>query len=198
MHIWEACRATSAAITFFDPIVVNGTTYSDGGLLYNNPVQLLHGEASEIFQDREQRIISLGTGIARSKKFDPAMLSIAKALAKIATETELTANDFHRRNDCEAAQAGRYFRFNVPGIGDISMEEAEKLNDITNLTEAYLEQAEISKKALLCARKLAGGTYMGKDTTKSESLHVEGQKADGNPELSLLERMHRLKSPNGV
>lgn len=32
LTIWEACRATSAATTFFDPIEIGGSRYSDGSL----------------------------------------------------------------------------------------------------------------------------------------------------------------------
>ena len=159
MYIWEACRATSAALTFFEPIIVDGTTYSDGGLLYNNPVQLVHGEASEMFEGREQLIISLGTGIGSPEKFDPKLLTVARLLGGLATETENTANDFYRREDGKAAKAGRYFRFNVPGMGDIGMDETKKLNDIKLLTNQYLEGAELGQKADLCAKQLAGGVY---------------------------------------
>jgi predicted acylesterase/phospholipase RssA len=68
MHIWQACRATSAALTYFKPIEVSGYTYSDGGLLYNNPIQLVHNEASDVFQGQDQLIISLGTSIPQVTK----------------------------------------------------------------------------------------------------------------------------------
>ncbi|KAH8911269.1 hypothetical protein BR93DRAFT_965075 [Coniochaeta sp. PMI_546] len=155
MRVWEACRATSAALTFFEPIVVDGTTYSDGALLYNNPVQLVHGEASEMFEDREQMIVSLGTGTGNLDKFDPKLRNVAQLLGKLATETERTADDFYRREDAKAAKSGRYFRFSVPGMGDIGMHEHEKLNVVRLFTEGYLERAEVAQKAALCARVLA-------------------------------------------
>lgn len=68
MHIWQACRATSAALTYFKPIEVSGYTYSDGGLLYNNPIQLVHNEASDVFHGQDQLIISLGTSIPQVTK----------------------------------------------------------------------------------------------------------------------------------
>ncbi|KAI9667893.1 MAG: hypothetical protein M1821_000713 [Bathelium mastoideum] len=170
MHIWEACRATSAALTFFEPIKVDDTTYSDGGLLYNNPVQLVHGEASEMFEKREQMIVSLGTGTAGiPEKFDPRLRTVAYQLAKIAAETETTANNFFRRDDGAAAEFGRYFRFNVPGIGDIDMDESKRLKEIKDLTEAYLEAAEISKKVISCAKQLAGGVYTVLESVPDQS-----------------------------
>jgi len=159
MHVWEACRATSAALTFFEPMVVRGTTYRDGALLCNNPVQLVHGEASEVFESRDQVIISLGTGVGNPGKFEPKLHNVAELLGELATETEITANDFYRREDAKAAKSGRYFRFNVPNMGDIGMHEHEKLDDVKLVTEGYLELAEVSQKADMCAKVLAGGTY---------------------------------------
>ncbi len=67
MKIWQACQATSAATTFYEPLVIDGTRYSDGGLLYNNPVSQVHAEGSEMFRDDETLLVSLGTGIAADK-----------------------------------------------------------------------------------------------------------------------------------
>lgn len=41
--IWQAARATSAALLFFDPITfgVRPKTYGDGALHYNNPIRVL-------------------------------------------------------------------------------------------------------------------------------------------------------------
>lgn len=36
-HAWQAARASSAAPTYFDPAVINGVAYEDGGLCCNSP-----------------------------------------------------------------------------------------------------------------------------------------------------------------
>lgn len=167
MHIWQACRATSAAVTFFEPITVDGSIYSDGGLMYNNPVQLVHGEASEMFPGRTQMIISLGTGIGKNTKFDPSLTTIALQLAKIATETERTADEFYRRDGAKAANAGLYFRFNVPGLGDTGLEESEKLHEIRLLTEKYIDNSEVGRKVGSCAEQLAVGALILPNTPSS-------------------------------
>ena len=48
--IWEACRATSAAPTFFPPISIGDPpdAYVDGGLGYNNPIRSLWDEVTHI------------------------------------------------------------------------------------------------------------------------------------------------------
>lgn len=50
--IWEACRATSAVPTFFDPIMIGqyNQKFADGGVLYKNPIQVLEQEASTILE----------------------------------------------------------------------------------------------------------------------------------------------------
>ncbi|OBT85481.1 hypothetical protein VE02_06195 [Pseudogymnoascus sp. 03VT05] len=45
--VWEACRATSAAPTFFDPVQIGPykQSFIDGGLGYNNPIFKVYDEA---------------------------------------------------------------------------------------------------------------------------------------------------------
>jgi patatin-like phospholipase/acyl hydrolase len=38
MKLWQACRATSAAPHFFQPLKVGEFTFLDGGLQANNPL----------------------------------------------------------------------------------------------------------------------------------------------------------------
>lgn len=48
-QIWEAARATSCAPSFFPEICVDKVYYSDGGLGYNNPAQLVLDEARSLW-----------------------------------------------------------------------------------------------------------------------------------------------------
>lgn len=45
----QAIRATTAAPTFFAPLMINGALYSDGALLCNNPSAVAFHEAQVIF-----------------------------------------------------------------------------------------------------------------------------------------------------
>ena len=130
VKMWEACRATSAARTFFEPIRINGSRYSDGGLQRNNPVGIVHTEAAQVFPGRPIQLISLGTGDVRPSDFDPTLLTIAKQLAHMATETEHTAQEFQRSFEARRTRGeeGAYFRFSPEHLGDIGLEEAGKLS----------------------------------------------------------------------
>jgi predicted acylesterase/phospholipase RssA len=47
-YIWQACRATSAAPTFFPSITIADQKYVDGALGYNNPIRPLLAEAHQL------------------------------------------------------------------------------------------------------------------------------------------------------
>ncbi|KAG8982224.1 hypothetical protein FRB90_006947, partial [Tulasnella sp. 427] len=67
-QIWEAARATSCAPSFFPDIEVEGIYYSDGGLGYNNPTELVLKEAQSLWgRDHEIGcLMSVGTGSKES------------------------------------------------------------------------------------------------------------------------------------
>ncbi|CAM9306703.1 unnamed protein product, partial [Discosporangium mesarthrocarpum] len=59
----QAIRATTAAPTFFAPLMINGALYSDGALLANNPSALAYHEATRLFPGVPvEAVVSLGTG----------------------------------------------------------------------------------------------------------------------------------------
>lgn len=72
--IWQACRATVAAPSFFKPMFIDqpppGGWYLDGGLKRNNPSKVALQEAGEYWQTiRRFCIISIGTGIQKEADF---------------------------------------------------------------------------------------------------------------------------------
>jgi len=187
---WQACRATSAATTFFEPMVINGTRYSDGGLLYNNPMGCLHEEASGVFDNFDEdktMIISLGTGMVSPEEFTGALLTIGEDLAAIATETQRFADQFYRRNKAKAALNNLYFRFNVPGLGDVGLDEAENLDKVKHWTNQYLNNSETSIKVIKAVERL------------SQSESVREIVAEDFPQLprllDLQARFDSLRSP---
>jgi len=72
--IWQAARATSAAPSFFEPIVIRvpapGGSYVDGGVRYNNPSSLALDEARQIWpRVKRFSLVSVGTGRQRNVEF---------------------------------------------------------------------------------------------------------------------------------
>ena len=49
--IWQAARATSAATSFFEPIVIGNEEFVDGATPANNPIMELWFEAYDAFPD---------------------------------------------------------------------------------------------------------------------------------------------------
>ena len=65
--LWQAARATSAALTFFKPMSIGHPrpviTYIDGGMGYNNPSEVALDEARRIWPRCTQfGLVSIGTG----------------------------------------------------------------------------------------------------------------------------------------
>lgn len=155
--IWEACRATSAATTLFDPIAIGPyqEQFVDGALGANNPVYMLWNQAQDMWTGSKLRsclrcLVSIGTGVSALKPVRDDVLGIGATLARLATETEKTAERFRRdKSDlCE----GRYYRFNVShGLENVGLEESGKQRQIAAATGRYLESQDVFERIKTCA-----------------------------------------------
>ena len=160
-RIWEAARATSAASSFFDPIKIGpyNEEFVDGATGANNPVQELWNEAKSVWSDeplesRIQCLVSIGTGVPSLKPFGSSLGEIGKTLVQIATETERTAETFHRGHS-ELDASNRYFRFNVlRGLEGIGLEDVSQKNIIMATTSRYMESEATVKQMKLCGKIL--------------------------------------------
>ena len=163
VKIWEASRATSAASSFFDPVVIGryDEMFVDGAPGNNNPVWEVWKQAKDVwrFEPLENNVrclVSIGTGVPSLKPFGDDVLKIGESLIEISTETEKTAESFRRVNS-QLADAGRYYRFNVvQGLENIGLEESRKKNEIASATRVYVESQEVLKQMEACANNLSG------------------------------------------
>lgn len=170
VRIWEACRATSAAQGFFDPIAIppgNGSElFTDGGIRANNPVKEVWSEACDIWatdasvpQDVQLRarlkcLVSIGTGRPDLTTYSTSLKGVMKVLTKIATDTEAIAEGFVRDKP-ELVSESRYFRFNVErGLKGIGLDECDRLSDITSATAAYVDTHIVFSSLQSCAAAL--------------------------------------------
>ncbi|KAH7126726.1 hypothetical protein B0J11DRAFT_284076 [Dendryphion nanum] len=172
VKIWEACRATSAASSFFDPIAVGRykEEFVDGATGANNPVWEVWNQAQlewgpEPLEGKVKCLVSIGTGVPSLRPFKSDVFHIGETLVAIATETEQTAERF-QRDKSQLDDTGRYYRFNVTrGLGDIGLEESKKSKEIAAATRRYIESQQVFKQMQVCAGNLAGREYYGEYRT---------------------------------
>ncbi|KAI0470488.1 hypothetical protein GGR56DRAFT_660588 [Xylariaceae sp. FL0804] len=152
--IWEAARATSAAATFFDQVVIGQQSYVDGATGSNNPVEIVLEEARDIWPDalaRIQSIVSIGTGVPEPKAFGNDFIGILSTLKNIATETQKTHLRFQKSHK-DLGLEGRYFRFNVDkGLAGVRLDEHAKVSIIDAATRMYLDSPEVHSDAVAFA-----------------------------------------------
>lgn len=156
--IWEACRATSAATSFFDPITIGpyGQKFADGAVKYNNPIQLVYREAETLWplKARDAMLISLGTGSAPSPALEGNIVKVVQALKEIVIQSESAADDFFSDHG-QMADNEQLYRFNVyHGLGDIGLEEYKEKRRIADATHAYLTNGETRQRWRRCVQKL--------------------------------------------
>jgi len=82
-------------------------------------------------------------------------LGIWGTLKDLATETEMTAQLFHR-DKSNLDDEGRYYRFNVDrGLEEIGLDESKKTAAIAAATRLYSQSQTVSKQMKACANNLA-------------------------------------------
>jgi predicted acylesterase/phospholipase RssA len=153
--IWEAARATTAAITFFEPINICGPDgiseeFTDGGLMWNNPVKVVIEEGARVFgpDRRVACVLSIGTGhqgsigLGDANWYQPLLPKNAiDLLKKLATDCEQKAAE------CEKQYSHLqklYYRFNVDhGLENMSMADWKMLSTVKAHTKSYLQKPSV-------------------------------------------------------
>jgi predicted acylesterase/phospholipase RssA len=161
VKIWQAARATSAATTFFDPVVIDGESFVDGATGANNPVNYLWSEADDVWGHGDgldtakvKCLVSIGTGVPALTSFDSDIPGIVKSLKAISTDTEETASMFQKHHS-KLFQSGNAFRFNVmKGLETVGLQEIKKWNEIKAATQLYIQEEETFVKLKKCALML--------------------------------------------
>lgn len=193
--IWEACRATSAAPTFFKPIKIGEErqqeTFVDGGIGFNNPVEQVLEEASRIFRGRKVGcIVSIGTGVSAAVRFpdNPSLAprKLVNALTGMITESDRMAETMSRRFE---NLVNTYFRFSVDrGLHDIGLEEWKELSPVHGFTTEYIGLQRITRQVnevvkLLLASKAIGKSRSTPLTQLPECVSMEIGTSNGSRTL---------------
>lgn len=98
------------------------------------------------------------------KKFGKSLKGVTISIANIATETEDTAKLFSKEHE-EMFQQGVCFRFNAPGVGDISLDKAEDRNLIADRTDRYLDTSATWKDIETCSKSLSMAVWRNRQRT---------------------------------
>ncbi|KAJ6024860.1 hypothetical protein N7540_005657 [Penicillium herquei] len=162
--IWEAARATCAAMNLFEPITICDETFVDGQTGANNPIRETWTEAGDAWQLNNgqlkynvQCLVSIGTGITGFTAFTPSLSEVARALQAIAMETEQTA-DLFRRQYTDLFQSRRAFRLNViRGLDNVGLEEVSKWGIIKAVTRNYVQSEEAYVMMRDCTESIKEG-----------------------------------------
>ena len=157
--IWQAACATSAATTFFDPIEIMPfrQKFIDGALGWNNPIELADVESRDLWEKDDRIIISLGTGSVPGQAWEGDILDLARQLARIVTQADMT-NDRFRKAHPELVDDDRLFRFTVTqGLGNIALDEHEAFNRIATYTDTYVSNDDVYRLLKACVRSLKEG-----------------------------------------
>ena len=199
--IWEACRATSAAPSYFEPIKIGDDgeqeTFVDGGLGYNNPVEQVLEEARRIFPRRKVAcVVSVGTGVANviafpdSPKTSPVKL--INALKYMATESDTMAEKMHGRFQ---NVKDTYFRFSVDrGLQGIGLEEWKELSNVRTFTTEYLNQRIISEQVNQVVRALLASKVVSQEGS-NRLIQLSGRSSGARGPLGLPQTLEWR--PNG-
>lgn len=121
---------------------------------------MLWNQAQDVWGEQLQTklkcLVSIGTGVPSLKPVSDSAVGIWATLKDIATETEKTAQQFHR-DKSDLDDEGRYYRFNVDrGLEEIGLEESKKKKEIAAATRRYVESQAVFRQMKACADNLAG------------------------------------------
>ncbi|KAL5320079.1 hypothetical protein ACEPPN_013141 [Leptodophora sp. 'Broadleaf-Isolate-01'] len=142
---------------YFEPTTIGkyGQRFVDGGILYNNPIQLVQREGSNIWPGRETLLISIGTGSAPGKPFRGSLKTIVERMKEIVTQTERTANDFYQGHG-SMVENDLLPRSNAThGLSHIGLEEFKEVSAMADATQVYLDHGETGRKVAACLRRLS-------------------------------------------
>jgi len=122
MPVYQAARATSSAPTYYEPELINGQRYVDGGISANNPVLVALAEAAVLWPSRPvECLVSLGTGVPTLRPGNVVALTdwlgVVFGLSMSSHTAHYIANALLPRNV--------YFRLDAPSVGDFNLTEGD-------------------------------------------------------------------------
>ncbi len=151
-----ALRATTAAPTFFKPLLSFDELYVDGAMLASNPTSVAVHEARSVFPDIPiELIVSVGTGRFQEIKVPPRVGwdGIVAQILDSATDSEQVHHamedvfgDGSNASGGSKMSSTKYFRFN-PLIGEpdtfpIDEIDPDRLQELCDIVDRYMDEDE--------------------------------------------------------
>ena len=147
---WKAGRATTAAPTFFNPMLISDKLYIDGALGGNNPTFRAITTAGRLGHTQSNiLVISLGTAcyLPSFKKSNTAKLKWAGLFPKLS----LCAQVGHIAKDIQFmdfATQGNYYRIDIQSPNDIPMDSIKHLHILKQNAQALIHAETKQIKAI--------------------------------------------------
>lgn len=143
-----AVRATTAAPTFFTPVVWEGSLFCDGGLVANNPTAIALQEAKLLYPGVPiECVVSIGTGLYRNQKANMQSMgwdTLVNQLIASSTDTE----DVHALL-ADFLAPTQYYRFNplFPDEIPIDVKDRAVLNTLKSFARQHFDALETGPEA---------------------------------------------------
>jgi predicted acylesterase/phospholipase RssA len=150
IKIHEAVLASCVAPTYFGPVKIQGTTYSDGGIVANCPARLAYYEAKCLWPDNDVScVVSLGTGKPKVSRGDSKLTTVVKNIVGSSTNAEILWEDFGKEVSFNKENT-KTIRFNPPDLGDEKLDETDpkQYERWIAQTRTYMRSDEVKKKIL--------------------------------------------------
>jgi len=152
LEMFEAARATSAAPTYFKPFRKDNNSYTDGGVGFNNPVELLYDKTFALLSANSKKnsvainecpiayIVSIGTG-----KMPDLPLPNPNAWRVFRLKNDIDSI-IEQASDTENA----HHRFNPELKERVGLPETASLDDLYEQTNDYMNR-NVEQVNQLCA-----------------------------------------------
>ena len=170
--IWQVARATSAAPTYFKPVVIDGLEYLDGGFGANNPCAEIYHEVKKMNNNAEKCvsfILSIGTGKNNNvSRFHGQGMSrywnYLNFARKWATDSERTHDQMTQYGEISTFKF-HYCRLNVEeGLGSMKMDQWRARGPV---------KRKVGKIIGKQRAKLSGGVAQQRQASVDEKAHPQ-------------------------
>lgn len=166
LEMFEAARATSAAPTYFKPFRKDNNSYTDGGVGFNSPVELLYDKTFALLSANSKKnsvainecpiayIVRIGTGkmpdLPLPNPNAQRVFRLKNDIDSIIEQASDTENAHHRmENICRRLNIP-YYRFNPELKERVGLPETASLDDLYEKTNDYMNR-NVEQVNQLCA-----------------------------------------------